>query len=69
MTMLNDSIRIIDDVTKGFCVFPQGMNENCTDCTQCRQTFLKRIEKVMERGGSARLLIIDNGELKDDKEL
>lgn len=65
----DDVIKAIDRETQGFCVYPQGYNADCVDCANCRRAFLAHVRQVLNKGGSARLLIIDDGELKDDKEL
>lgn len=66
---ISNTINRIDAETQGFCVYPAGMNADCIDCTNCRRAFLDKVRQVLIRGGSARLLVIDDGVLKDDKEL
>lgn len=66
---ISNTINRIDAETQGFCVYPQGYNADCVDCTNCRRAFLDKIRHTLINGGSARLLVIDDGVLKDDKEL
>jgi len=56
-----DYIRMIDEETQGFCVYPPGYNENCQDCTLCRKTFLDDVRHILDCGGHLRLLCIDRG--------
>lgn len=56
----------IDRDTQGFCVYPQGYNADCVDCTTCRKMFLAKIRRVLEDGGSARLLVIEGGKINGD---
>ena len=59
------AIEQIDRDTQGFCVYPQGYNADCVDCTTCRETFLGKIRRVLEGGGEARLLVIKEGDVHD----
>lgn len=53
----------IDRNTQGYCVYPQGYNADCVDCTTCREMFLAKIRRVLEDGGSARMLVIEEGNI------
>ena len=55
----------IDRDTQGYCVYPQGYNADCQDCTTCREMFLAKIRQILTDGGSARLLVIEEGKIND----
>lgn len=56
----------IDRDTQGYCVYPQGYNADCVDCTTCREQFLTKVRKILTDGGSARLLVIEEGKINGD---
>ena len=60
------AIEQIDRDTQGYCVYPQGYNADCVDCTTCRETFLGKIREILTSGGSARLLVIEEGKINGD---
>ncbi len=59
-----DYIRMIDEETQGFCVYPQGYNDGCVDCSLCRKTFIDEIRNVLKSGGHLRLLLVDRGSVQ-----
>lgn len=59
------AIEQIDRDTQGFCVYPQGYNADCQDCGICRKQFLAKVRKILTDGGSARLLVIEEGKIND----
>ena len=56
----------IDRDTQGYCVYPQGYNADCQDCGICRKQFLTKIREILTGGGSARLLVIEEGKINGD---
>lgn len=66
---ISNTVNRIDAETQGFCVYPAGMNADCIDCTNCRRAFLAHVRQVLVKGGSARLLVIDDGVLMNDTEI
>ena len=60
------AIEQIDRDTQGFCVYPQGYNADCQDCGICREQFLTKIREILTGGGSARLLVIEEGKINGD---
>ena len=65
MQSVDDTVARIDAETQGYCVYPQGYNADCIDCTNCRRDFLAKIRRVLDRGGEARLLIIKDGKVNE----
>lgn len=65
MQSVDEIIKRIDAETRDCCVYPQGYNADCMDCTNCRRAFLDKVRQVLIRGGEARLLIIKDGKVNE----